>query len=125
MATPRPAGSAKLPAADAATCKLTARVAPTAPICRAVVRVTSGKTGAAARPVIIMPVTARTAGPGTAMTAVPKGTPATAPASRRRGPTRSAAGPRMARPANIVAQYAETAAPAAPCDRPRPAVRKR
>jgi hypothetical protein len=52
MASPMPAGSAALPAADAATGRLTVRVVaagPTAPARRAVVRVNSGKTGAAAK----------------------------------------------------------------------------
>src|SRR5216683_3503849 len=93
------------PMADAATWRLTVRLVPVTPApparC-AVVRVSSGKIGAAARPTVSMPMTARMPGPGTAMSAAPRGTPATALARTRDGPTRSATGPRTTRPANIV-----------------------
>jgi hypothetical protein len=95
------------------------------PVRSGVVSVTSGKIGAAASPTIISPSTATNPGPGTAMTAAPSGTQATPPASTRCAPTRSATGPRTARPANIIAQYAATATPATGCDSPRPAVRNR
>jgi hypothetical protein len=107
MASPIPAGSAVLPAAEAATWRLTAAlVAPaSAPPSRAaVVRVKSGKMGAAARPSSSRPSTASHAGPGTAITAAPALTPATAAASTRGGPRRSATVPRTTRPANIMAQ---------------------
>src|SRR5262249_3469593 len=115
---PNPAGSAAPPTAEAATCRLTIRVDP-------VVSMSSGKTGAAARPRSIRPATASAPGPGTAMSAAPSGTPATATASTRRAPRRPATGPRTIRPAHIIAQYAATATPAAAPGRPRPAVRYR
>src|SRR5450755_702675 len=127
MASPIPAGSAAPPMADAATCRLTVRVVPVtspAPTLPAVVRVSRGKTGAAARPTVIRPMTATELGPGTVISAAPRVTPAIAPPRTRDGPTRSATGPRTARPTNIIAQYADIAATAASCGRPRPAVRK-
>ncbi|MGO8962061.1 MAG: cation-transporting P-type ATPase [Streptosporangiaceae bacterium] len=78
-----------------------------------VVRVNSGKTGAAATPTIIMPMMARKPGPGTTIPVAPRVTPTTAALRARAGLTCSATGPRTARPANIVAPYADTAAPAA------------
>src|SRR5215813_14239545 len=87
------------------------------------VSVSSGNTGAAARPSTIIPATAIAPGPGSAISSAPNGTVATATASTRDAPARSASGPSTARPANIIAQYADTATPAAVTGRPCPDVR--
>lgn len=98
-------------------------VAPPMPTRSAVVKVSSGNTGAAASPSTIIPATATAPGPGSAISSAPNGTQATARASTRDAPARSATGPRKARPANIIAQWADTATPATVTGRPRPDVR--
>ena len=95
--------------AAGATWTLTTQVAPADPVRSAVVSVSSGKIGAAARPTRARPVsgTAAAGGPGGAGTVsrtAPTMSPATPPVSTRVAPTRSASGPSRARPANIVAQ---------------------
>jgi hypothetical protein len=127
MTSPAAAGSAALPAVAAATCRLTIRVVCVTlavPVRCAVVMISRGKTGAAARPTVTRPMTATAPGPGTDIIAAPRATPMTEAVSTRDEPARSATGPRTARPANIIAQYAATAVPAAAGDRPRPEVRK-
>src|ERR1700744_4178667 len=109
MTRPRAAGRTALPAADAATWTLTTQVAPAAPVRSAVVSVSSGKIGAAARPTTAIPVSGRAAagspgGAGTVSRAAPATRPATPAVRTRAGPIRSARGPSPARPANIVAQ---------------------
>src|SRR5215471_5261246 len=123
MTRPMAAGTAALPTAEAATWRPTVCVAPPAPTRSAVVRVSSGNTGAAASPSTIIPATATAPGPGSAISSAPNGTVATATASTRDAPARSASGPSTARPANIIAQYADTATPATVTGRPRPDVR--
>ena len=104
MTSPMTAGTAAPPTAEAATWRPTVRVAPPIPDRSAVVRVSSGNTGAAASPSTIIPATATAPGPGSAISKAPNGTQATATASTRDAPARSATGPSKARPANIIAQ---------------------
>jgi hypothetical protein len=104
IASPMPAGTAALPTADAATCRLTIRVVPPVPTRPAVVSVNNGKTGAAARPTTISPATASRPGPGASISAQPTPTPATAAPSTRFAPNRSAIAPKTIRPRNIIAQ---------------------
>src|ERR1700733_10785696 len=125
-ASPTPDGSTALPTADAATCKPTAVAAPPSgppspepPV----ISVISGNTGAAARPSTTIPATAKPPGRGSAISSAPPGTPTTARASTRDAPARCATGPSSMRPANIIAQYADTTTPAATGDSPRPDVR--
>ena len=123
MTSPMADGTAALPTAEAATWRPTVRGAPPIRDGSAVVRVSSRNTGAAASPSSIIPATATAPGPGSAISSAPNGTQATATASTRDAPARSATGPSKARPANIIAQYADTATPAAVTGRPRPDVR--
>ncbi len=104
IARPRPAGTAALPTADAATCRLTIRVASSGPTRSPVASVNSGKIGAAADPTTSSPATASGPGPGTAISAQPTLTTATAAPSSRAWPTRSATAPSTTRPRNIISQ---------------------
>ena len=118
-----PVGSTALPMADAATWRLTVQVvwktfpAPTRLLSRE-----GEQGGRSVRPpyrAVIIPMTATKLGPGTAMTLGTEGHAHDgAGQDTSSHPLRSATGPRMARPTNIMAQYVATATPATSWDRP-------